>query len=86
MLAVAAFYYPNPYLDPDSAKLCGAHASRNSYVGNAAAAIFALASTMYHLLKLIFQACLSVPITCTLAGQVVSEVLVQKFSSTGDSL
>lgn len=42
-LAGAAFYYQNSDLDPDSADLFGAHALIKSYIGNAAAVIFALA-------------------------------------------
>jgi metal iron transporter len=78
-LAGAAFYYQNSDIDPSDADLFGAHALIKSYIGNAAAVIFALA-----LLCVSFpyldppstadsQAGQSASITCTLAGQVVSE-------------
>lgn len=42
-LAGAAFYYQNSDIDPENADLFGAHALIKSYIGNAAAVIFALA-------------------------------------------
>jgi Mn2+/Fe2+ NRAMP family transporter len=42
-LAGAAFYYQNSDIDPSDADLFGAHALIKSYIGNAAAVIFALA-------------------------------------------
>lgn len=42
-LAGAAFYYQNSDIDPSDADLFGAHALIKSYIGNAAAIIFALA-------------------------------------------
>jgi len=42
-LAGAAYYYQNSDIDPADADLFGAHALIKSYIGNAAAVIFALA-------------------------------------------
>jgi metal iron transporter len=42
-LAGAAFYYQNSDIDPANADIFGAHALIKSYIGNAAAVIFALA-------------------------------------------
>jgi metal iron transporter len=78
-LAGAAFYYQNSDIDPSDADLFGAHALIKSYIGNAAAVIFALAllcvSFASHATRSTAdpQAGQSASITCTLAGQVVSE-------------
>lgn len=79
-LAGAAYYYQNSDIDPADADLFGAHALIKSYIGNAAAVIFALAllcvSFIYPPLPWSLadnQAGQSASITCTLAGQVVSE-------------
>lgn len=84
-LAGAAFYYQNSDIDPENADLFGAHALIKSYIGNAAAVIFALAllcvssglpthvQSILDTVELIRQAGQSASITCTLAGQVVSE-------------
>lgn len=81
-LAGAAFYYQNSDIDPANADIFGAHALIKSYIGNAAAVIFALAllcagplSQIMNLMKIRTddQAGQSASITCTLAGQVVSE-------------
>jgi metal iron transporter len=78
-LAGAAFYYQNSDIDPSDADLFGAHALIKSYIGNAAAVIFALAllcvsfASLDTRSKADSQAGQSASITCTLAGQVVSE-------------
>ncbi|OCF58279.1 metal iron transporter [Kwoniella mangroviensis CBS 10435] len=63
-LAGAAFYYGNNDASADDADLFGAFALIKSYIGHAAAIIFALA---------LLCAGQSASITATLAGQVVSE-------------
>nr|XP_018264409.1 metal iron transporter [Kwoniella dejecticola CBS 10117]OBR86567.1 metal iron transporter [Kwoniella dejecticola CBS 10117] len=63
-LAGAAFYYGPNDADADDADLFGAYALIRSYIGHAAAIIFALA---------LLCAGQSASITATLAGQVVSE-------------
>jgi len=78
-LAGAAFYYQNSDIDPSDADLFGAHSLIKSYIGNAAAVIFALALLCVSFASLDSgstansQAGQSASITCTLAGQVVSE-------------
>jgi metal iron transporter len=86
-LAGAAFYYQNSDIDPSDADLFGAHALIKSYIGNAAAIIFALALLCVSSPSLLSypisiessrlaaneKAGQSASITCTLSGQVVSE-------------